>query len=108
MQSDFGWIEPSAVDEALRNIETTTSLSDSVAEVFFVIEAVPEVLALKKEVFDNLGKISPPDAVLKQHLHVRRHVRDARGHRRPRPHNSFLQPGPAGAAGGSREGRTHL
>ncbi len=64
MQSDFGWIEPSAVDEALRNIETTTSLSDSVAEAFFVIEAVPEVLALKKEVFANLGKISPPDAVL--------------------------------------------
>lgn len=64
MQSDFGWIEPSLVDDALVNIKTTTSLAEAVAESFFVIEAVPEVLALKKEVFASLGALSPEGAVL--------------------------------------------
>src|SRR5665647_2495141 len=58
MQSDFGWIDPAGVDDALGNITTTTSLADAVSDVFFVIEAVPEVLELKKEVFASLGELA--------------------------------------------------
>ena len=64
MQSDFGWIDSAGVDEAVGNITTTTSLADAVSDVFFVIEAVPEVLELKKEVFASLGELASADAVL--------------------------------------------
>jgi 3-hydroxybutyryl-CoA dehydrogenase len=64
MQSDFGWIDKSGVEDAVGNINATTSMADAVGKAFFVIEAVPEVLELKKEIFVKLGELSAPEAVL--------------------------------------------
>ena len=64
MQAEFGWIERSGIGDALDNIKVTTSMAEAVAEAFFVIEAVPEALELKKLVFASLGEHSRGDAVL--------------------------------------------
>jgi 3-hydroxybutyryl-CoA dehydrogenase len=64
MQSDFGWIDPPHVAAALDKIKTTTALEEAVGQASFVIEAVPEVLELKKEVFARLGELAHGGAVL--------------------------------------------
>jgi 3-hydroxybutyryl-CoA dehydrogenase len=64
MQSDFGWIDPPHVAAALDKIKTTTALEEAVGQASFVIEAVPEVLELKKEVFARLGELAQGGAVL--------------------------------------------
>jgi len=64
MQSDFGWIGPADVGAALGRIKTTTDLGQAVDGAYFVIEAVPEVLELKKDVFARLGELAPGNAVL--------------------------------------------
>jgi 3-hydroxybutyryl-CoA dehydrogenase len=64
MQSDFGWIDPRHITAALDKIMTTTGLEEAVGQASFVIEAVPEVLELKKEVFARLGELAHGGAVL--------------------------------------------
>lgn len=51
-------------DEAVSRISTTTSLEDGVAEAQLVVEAVPEKLELKEEIFTTLDKEAPADAIL--------------------------------------------
>jgi len=51
-------------DAALSRIETATDLAASVADAELVIEAVPEKLALKREVFAAIDRAAPPAAVL--------------------------------------------
>lgn len=41
-----------------------TGLADAVADAWLVIEALPERLELKQEVFGELDRLAPPDAVL--------------------------------------------
>ncbi len=48
-------------DEAL---ETTTDLKHAASEADLVIEAVPEILDLKKKIFSQLDEYAPPEAVL--------------------------------------------
>jgi len=57
-----GKLDAAARDELLGRITYTTALSD-LADVDFVIEAVPESLELKAEVFAQLDKIVKPEAV---------------------------------------------
>ena len=64
MQADFGWIEPVEIALALDKIKSTIELEDAVGHADFVIEAVPEVLELKKEVFALLGELAPGDTAL--------------------------------------------
>jgi 3-hydroxybutyryl-CoA dehydrogenase len=49
---------------ALARVSTTTDLSEAVADADFVIEAIFEDLALKREVFGALDRVAPRDAVL--------------------------------------------
>lgn len=51
-------------EAALARVSTTTDLSEAVADADFVIEAVFEDLALKRDVFGALDKVAPSDAVL--------------------------------------------
>jgi len=51
-------------EEALRRITTTTSLEKAVAGADFVIEAVVEDLKLKSQVFSDLDRHAPPQAIL--------------------------------------------
>nr|WP_284032111.1 3-hydroxyacyl-CoA dehydrogenase [Halobaculum sp. DT31] len=53
--------DPSAV---LARIDTTTDLADAVADADVVIEAAPEQLAIKRDVFTDLDEHAPADAIL--------------------------------------------
>ncbi|KAF3770957.1 hypothetical protein M406DRAFT_285785 [Cryphonectria parasitica EP155] len=50
-------------DQARSNLIPTTSM-DGLAEVDFVIEAVPEIPSLKFDIFSKLAQICPPHAIL--------------------------------------------
>ena len=51
-------------EEALGRISISTSLNDSVAEAQLVVEAVPETLELKEEVFRTVDESAPAEAIL--------------------------------------------
>src|SRR4030066_1269683 len=46
------------------NIKTFVDIGESVKDADFVIEAVPEIMALKKQVFQALDKAAPKHAIL--------------------------------------------
>jgi enoyl-CoA hydratase/3-hydroxyacyl-CoA dehydrogenase len=50
--------------EVLRNLSTSLSNSEAVKDVQVVIEAVPEVMDLKKKVFSEVSAAAPADALL--------------------------------------------
>ncbi|AGB38518.1 3-hydroxyacyl-CoA dehydrogenase/enoyl-CoA hydratase family protein [Natronococcus occultus] len=51
-------------DAVLERIETTTDLADAVADAELVIEAAPENLELKRELFADLERFADEDALL--------------------------------------------
>ena len=57
-------ITPEAEKAMLANIQTFVDVGEAVKDADFVIEAVPEILKLKEEVFTALDKAAPPHAVL--------------------------------------------
>jgi len=61
-------VESGLVEEApsqiLARIEGTTNMNEAAENADFVVEAVPEVLSVKKEVFKNLDKICSEHAIL--------------------------------------------
>jgi 3-hydroxybutyryl-CoA dehydrogenase len=46
------------------NLSAVTDLSKAVHDVDLVIEAVPEILDLKREIFSQLDSLAPPNAIL--------------------------------------------
>ncbi|HEX2241646.1 MAG TPA: 3-hydroxybutyryl-CoA dehydrogenase [Actinomycetota bacterium] len=58
-----GKLERSEADEILARIKSTTELSD-LKDCDLVVEAVPEHLDLKKEVFSQLDELLAPEAIL--------------------------------------------
>jgi 3-hydroxybutyryl-CoA dehydrogenase len=50
--------------EALEKIITTPDLREAAEKADFVLEAVPEILELKKEIFEKLDRIAPAHAIL--------------------------------------------
>ena len=62
-----GKLDEAARDAAVANITWTTDLAD-LAPCDLVIEAAPENLELKKEIFVELDSILGPDAVSYTHL----------------------------------------
>lgn len=59
-----GMIRPKEKKTALERITTSTDLGQAVSKADFVLEAVPEILDLKKEVFEKLDRLTPPHAIL--------------------------------------------
>lgn len=57
-------LTPEERDAALDHIETTTSIREAVTDADLVIEAVPEDMALKKDVFESIEADAPGDAVI--------------------------------------------
>ncbi|MGV9198437.1 MAG: 3-hydroxyacyl-CoA dehydrogenase NAD-binding domain-containing protein [Promethearchaeia archaeon] len=51
-------------EDLLANLHLTTEIKSAVSGTDFVIEAIPEVLELKKDLFTTLGTLTPPDAIL--------------------------------------------
>lgn len=50
-------------DATISKIRTTTNLEEGVKDVDFVIEAVPEKMDLKKEIFAKIDKVASKDAI---------------------------------------------
>ena len=51
-------------DEVLARVETAVDLESAVADADLVVEATPEQMDLKKDVFESLDKFAPDDALL--------------------------------------------
>lgn len=52
------------VDDVMSRITTTLDLETAVEDADFVVEAAPERMTLKKELFAEMDEYAPPDAVL--------------------------------------------
>lgn len=50
---------PGKADEALTRIRLTSDLADAVVDADLVVEAVPEILAVKKETYRRLAAVAP-------------------------------------------------
>jgi 3-hydroxybutyryl-CoA dehydrogenase len=59
-----GKLTQERADAAVAGIRTTLNLAEAVKEANVVIEAVPENIELKKQVFKELDELSPEDAIL--------------------------------------------
>lgn len=59
-----GVVDPSTREAALAALSTTTVLESAASEADLVIEAAPEQLELKRELFAQLDALSPPHAIL--------------------------------------------
>lgn len=56
--------EYQTVELLLANLKLTTDINIAVTKADFVIEAIPEVMNLKKDLFTTLGALAPPKAIL--------------------------------------------
>ncbi|MGL5436074.1 MAG: 3-hydroxyacyl-CoA dehydrogenase family protein [Lachnospiraceae bacterium] len=59
-----GVLEQSRIDTALANITTYADLQPAVADADYVIEAIPEKLDLKQQLFDNLIAYCSPETII--------------------------------------------
>ena len=59
-----GKLKPEEAEETLKRIKTTVSLEEAVKEADFVIEAVPEDLNLKQQVFREMDAHAPSHTIL--------------------------------------------
>jgi 3-hydroxybutyryl-CoA dehydrogenase len=59
-----GRLSQEQADQARANIRFTSSLEDAVKDADYVIEAVLEILSLKRKIFADLDKLAPPHAIL--------------------------------------------
>lgn len=53
-----------SADDVLSRIDTTTDLETAVGDVDLVIEAAPERMELKQEIYGELDELAPEDAIL--------------------------------------------
>jgi 3-hydroxybutyryl-CoA dehydrogenase len=61
---EHGMIHSKEKKAALEKISVTTNLEEAVGKADFVLEAVPEIIELKKEIFAQLDRLAPPHAIL--------------------------------------------
>ncbi|KAB2333272.1 3-hydroxyacyl-CoA dehydrogenase [Cytobacillus depressus] len=62
--AERGYVDPAKVDEALSNIQYTTSLEEAVIHADIVIEAVYENIALKMDIFKQLDRLCQEHTIL--------------------------------------------
>ncbi len=61
---EFGITTPERAKEALSRIKTSRNLKAAVRESDFVVEALPEVMNLKKRIFEELDEYCPPHTII--------------------------------------------
>ena len=59
-----GKTTPEQKSEWSNNLHASTDMAEAVSGVDLVIEAVPEILDLKQQIFSQLDELAPPNAVL--------------------------------------------
>jgi len=64
MLAEFGRASKDEIPRALERIHLTTDLAEAAKDADFVIETIPEVPDLKKQLFSELDRICPEDTVL--------------------------------------------
>jgi 3-hydroxybutyryl-CoA dehydrogenase len=64
LMAEAGLINKPDIGMALGNIVTTLDIEEAVKEVGHVVEAVPEILSLKQQIFFQLDEICPPEVSL--------------------------------------------
>jgi len=57
-------ISKSVIDTIISRIKTTTNMAEAASDAQLVIEAVPENLGLKQEIFHDLDQLCPPQTIL--------------------------------------------
>jgi len=62
--AEKGTITPEKAQEALKRVKTFVDLKETVQNADFVVEAAPEIMKLKKELFGQLDELAPPHAIL--------------------------------------------
>jgi 3-hydroxybutyryl-CoA dehydrogenase len=61
---EHGMVRSKEKKAILEKICLTTNLEEAVGKADFVLEAVPEIMDLKKEIFAKLDRLAPPHAIL--------------------------------------------
>lgn len=61
---ELGKVDPRKLTESLQRIELCTELDEAAGGADMVIEAVPEELRLKRELFSRLDKVAPSHTIL--------------------------------------------
>jgi 3-hydroxybutyryl-CoA dehydrogenase len=61
---EHGMIRAKEKRASLEKISVTTNLEEAVSKADFVLEAVPEIMDLKKEIFAKLDRFAPSHAIL--------------------------------------------
>ena len=61
---EYGVIRSKEKKTTLERITTTINLEEAVGKADFVLEAVPEIMDLKKDTFAKLDRLAPPHAIL--------------------------------------------
>jgi 3-hydroxybutyryl-CoA dehydrogenase len=61
---DRGRMTAEEMEDALGRVRSATDLAEAVAGADVVIEAIVEVLEAKRQMFEQLGRLAPPEAVL--------------------------------------------
>jgi 3-hydroxybutyryl-CoA dehydrogenase len=61
---EFGRLSPEEIPDILDRIQTTTELAETVADADIVIEAVPEIPDLKKDLFSRMNKLCSRRTIL--------------------------------------------
>ncbi len=59
-----GKLSQSAMDTAMGNLKTTLDMKEAIAGSQIVVEAVPEIMDLKKKVFTEISSLASADAIL--------------------------------------------
>ena len=59
-----GKLNPGEVPKILGRVKTTTDLKKAVQDADLVVEAAPENLELKKQIFRDLDTFCPPQTIL--------------------------------------------
>jgi 3-hydroxybutyryl-CoA dehydrogenase len=62
--AEAGLIDASSIDEVCSRVKATLNLEEAVAVAQFVVEAAPENMDLKTEIFKRMGKAAPMEAIL--------------------------------------------
>ena len=65
-----GRISPAEADNTLKRIRTLVPLKEAVENADFVIEAIPEILKLKQQIFKEIDSYAPAHAILASNTSV--------------------------------------
>lgn len=62
--AEKGAISPQKAQEALKRVRPMVDLGEAVRSADFVIEAAPEIMKLKQEIFGEIDRLAPAQAIL--------------------------------------------